>query len=68
MDGWVRRLLEKGMVNDLKVVDALLGSEENADCPLSSFSSRIKAAYCLGLVSKHEYDDLNLIRKITTVR
>jgi mannitol operon repressor len=64
IDGWLRRLLENMMVNDPKVVETLLGSEENADCPLSTFSARIKATYCLGLVSKHEYDDLNLLRKI----
>lgn len=32
--------------------------------PLSSFSSRIKLAYCLGLIEKWEFEDLERIRKI----
>lgn len=64
MDDLLRRLLENIMVDDPKVINDLLGSEKNADRPLSSFSARIKAAYCLGLLSKQEYGDLNLIRSI----
>ena len=65
IDGWLRRLLENMMVDDPNVVEALLGRDESADDrPLSTFAARIKATYCLGLVSKHEYDDLNLLRKI----
>jgi DNA-binding MltR family transcriptional regulator len=29
-----------------------------------SASARIRAAYCLGLITKDQYDDLNLIRRI----
>jgi mannitol operon repressor len=36
----------------------------NQTDPLSSFSSRIKAAYCLGLISHSMYYDLETIRKI----
>lgn len=32
--------------------------------PLSSFSARIKLAYCLGLVGQWEFEDLERIRKI----
>ncbi len=32
--------------------------------PLSTFSSKIVLAYRLGLISKKEFDDLNLVRKI----
>lgn len=64
IDGWLRRLLENMMVNNPKVIEELLGSEKKADSPLSTFSARIKAAYCLGLVSENEYNDLNLVRKI----
>lgn len=64
MDGWLRQLIANFMVDDAKAVDDLLGAENNSDCPLSSFSARIKASYCLGLISKDEYDDLNTIRKI----
>lgn len=64
MDGWLVRLLQSVMIDDSKVVGSLLGDERNADCPLSSFSARIKTAYCLGLLTKNEFHDLNLIRKI----
>jgi len=32
--------------------------------PLSSFSARIKLAYCLGLIGQWEFEDLERIRKI----
>ena len=32
--------------------------------PLSSFSARIKIAYCLGLIKQWEFEDLERIRKI----
>jgi DNA-binding MltR family transcriptional regulator len=32
--------------------------------PLSSFSARIKLAYCLGLIGKWEFEDLERIRKV----
>lgn len=32
--------------------------------PLSTFSARIKLAYCLGLIKKWEFEDLERIRKI----
>src|ERR1700674_3014369 len=64
MDGWLRQLIANFMVDDAKAVDNLLGAENNSDCPLSSFSARIRASYCLGLISMDEYDDLNTIRKI----
>lgn len=64
LDAQLRNLLSKYFIDDSKIVNELLGTENNADCPLSSFSSRIKAAYCLGLLSKGLYDDLNMIKKI----
>ena len=64
MDGWLRQLIANFMIEDSKVVDELLGTDDNADRPLSTFSSRIKTAYCLGLISKDEFDDLNIIRRI----
>jgi DNA-binding MltR family transcriptional regulator len=60
LDAQLRNLLEKYFVDDRKIVNDLLGT----DRPLSSFSSRINAAYCLGLIAKAIYDDLHLIRKI----
>ncbi|MCQ3977000.1 MAG: hypothetical protein DPW09_26520 [Anaerolineae bacterium] len=64
LDAQLRNLISKFLIDDSKIVDELLGSEDKPDRPLSSFSSRIKAAYCLGLISKSMYDDLNAIRKI----
>jgi len=62
LDEWLRRLLQAKMIDDSKAVKALLDDSNNG--PLSFFSARINAAYCLGLLSKDERDDLNLIRKI----
>ena len=64
LDAQLRNLLSKYFVGDPDVVDELLGTEKKPDRPLSSFSSRIKAAYCLGLISKNTYQDLNTVRKI----
>lgn len=64
LDAQLRDLLSNFLVDDSKVVDEFLGSDKNPDRPLSSFSSRIKAAYCLGLISKDIYQDLNTVRTI----
>lgn len=64
LDSQLRALLSKFFIDDAKVVDEFLGSDKNPDRPLSSFSSRIKATYCLGLISKSIYHDLNVIRTI----
>lgn len=34
------------------------------DRPLGTFAARVRGAYCMGLVSKTEYHDLNLIMQI----
>lgn len=34
------------------------------NAPLGTFSSRIKAAFAMGLIQKNEYEELNTIRKI----
>lgn len=54
-----------------KIIDAYLiqGSDKNLllegfNAPLGTFSSRIKAANCLGLISREEYEDCNTLRKI----
>jgi CheY-like chemotaxis protein len=64
MDVWLRQLIADFMVDDSKAVDELVGTEDNIDRPLSSFSSRIRAAYCLGLIPRDEYDDLLMVRKL----
>ena len=37
---------------------------EGATAPLGTFSSRIAAAYCFGLLTKDEFKDLHLVRKV----
>lgn len=50
----------RSIVVDAKVADALF----QAVGPLSSFSQRIAVARAFGFISKDDYDNLNLIRKI----
>ena len=64
LDAQLRNLLSKSMINDTKYVDKLLGTDNDPRGYLSSFNSRILAAYCLELISKSMYDDLNLINRI----
>jgi len=64
LDAQLRELLAAFCIEDSKEVSELLGGEDKPDRPLSTFSSRIRAAYCLGLISKKLKDDLNTIRKI----
>ena len=64
LDVQLRQLISNLLIDETNVVDELLGNDKKIDRPLSSFSSRIRAAYCLGLISKDEYEDLNIIRKI----
>ncbi|MFH1195281.1 MAG: MltR family transcriptional regulator [bacterium] len=63
LDEQLRQLILGSFVNKSKG-EELVGSESKIDRPLSSFSSRINLAYCLGLIDKRTYDDLNIIRKI----
>jgi DNA-binding MltR family transcriptional regulator len=58
LDAQMRTLLTNSLIDEQKVVEGLLDSE------LSSFNSRIKIAYCMGLISKSVFDDLDTIRKI----
>lgn len=32
--------------------------------PISTFSSKISMCYCLGIISKHEFDTINILRRI----
>lgn len=63
LDSLLRDLIASFMIED-KVVNELIGTDEGSDAPLSNFSARIKTAYCLGLIDKREFDDLNIIRRI----
>jgi DNA-binding MltR family transcriptional regulator len=64
LDTMLRDLIASFLIDDHTVVDGLLGTDNNSETPLSSFSARIKTAYCLGLISKTRYQDLMIIKKI----
>lgn len=61
LDNLIQELLLEFLCTDSKTQDNKLFSQNG---PLSTFSSKILLAYRLGLISKYEYDYLNLIRKI----
>jgi len=54
------RILENFFVGDAEISAMLLEDE----CPLGSFSARIKATYSLGLIGPNEYHDLLAIQSI----
>ena len=54
--------LLKGFMIDDDTADELLDSSPSS--PLGSFSARSLSAYCLGLISKDEYQDIKRIRNI----
>jgi len=64
LDAQLRELLADFMIDESKIVDSLVGSEKELEKPLSNFGARIKASYCLGLISKKMYDDLRTINKL----
>lgn len=64
LDSLLRDLLSSFMIENDKIVDELLGTENNSDTPLSSFGARMKLAYCLGLISHIEYNDLKCIKLV----
>jgi DNA-binding MltR family transcriptional regulator len=64
LDAQLRELIARSLVDDEKEVDELLGTENKPDRPLSSFSARIRTAYCMGLIGESMRHDLNVIRKI----
>jgi DNA-binding MltR family transcriptional regulator len=61
LDNALYQLLRTVLVADTSSTDELL---EGANAPLSTFSSRIHAAYRLGLLSKRFARDLHLVRNI----
>lgn len=58
MDAQLRAILTNSFIDDKKAIEELLDSD------LSTFSSRTKTAYCMGLISESMFHDLNIIRKI----
>lgn len=64
LDAMLRDLIASFLIDEPTVVDDLLGTDNKSEVPLSSFAARIRAAYCLGLISKSCYQDLMLVKKI----
>src|SRR3989344_2407406 len=62
LDNALAMLLKSHLVPTTGDRDELL--DNDGDSPLSTFSSRIKISYRLGLISSRFARDLNLIRKI----
>ena len=62
LDAQLKQLIANFMIDDETHVNELL--HDKGIKPLGSFSARIEAAYCLGLISKEEYHDLDKIRGI----
>lgn len=61
LDHLLEKLLSSVMIDDEKQVEILLRTPTS---PLGTFSSRVRATYCLGLITKDEFIDLNIIRDI----
>ncbi len=66
LDIRLERMLRQFFVSDEKEVAALL-SNESPNSPLSSFSARARTAYCLGLISKEEFQDIDTVRAIRNI-
>jgi DNA-binding MltR family transcriptional regulator len=64
LDEKLRELLFAFLIEEEKSVIDLVGDDEKPQQPLSSFSSRILACYCLGLISKEQKDDFTILRKV----
>jgi len=60
----LRSLIAAFLIEDEDEINRLLGSDEYWDCPLGTFGARIRAAYCLGLISRDEFHDLGIIRRV----
>jgi DNA-binding MltR family transcriptional regulator len=60
LDSLLKELLRAIFIEDREEADRLLGS----DRPLGSTGSRYQLAYCLGLISENQRDDLKMIAKI----
>jgi len=60
LDEHLRKLLAAFLIDDESETKELLEVEK----PLGNFGARIRAAYCLGLISPDEYHDLKLIQRI----
>jgi mannitol operon repressor len=62
LSGHLGQVIECFLIDDAEAHDFL--DSKNPFAPLGSFGARIKAAYCLGLISQDEYHDLKIIKGI----
>ena len=60
IDERLRQYLSRFLIDKPKEVEELFGF----DRPLGSFGSRIRVAYCLGLLDDNEYHDLKIIQDV----
>lgn len=60
LDERLKEILKSFLLDSKSTVDLL----EGFNAPLGTFSSRIAACLSMGLIQKHEFDELNTIRKI----
>ncbi len=64
LDRHLRNLIAHFLMEEEKEVNLLLGSDKLLDRPLTDFSARGRAAYCLGLITKDQYYDLRMIGRV----
>lgn len=60
LDIQLEKLLKNFMINNSKIDENLF----KGNAPLSTFSSKISICYNLGLISKYEYQTIEIIKKI----
>lgn len=60
LDELIKEILQAFLVQSRTSKELLDGF----NAPLGSFSARVAAAYALGLIEKHEFEEINLVRKI----
>lgn len=60
LDVQLEKVLKTFFINDSKIDEKLFGSNS----PLSTFSSKNSMCYYLGIISKYEYNTIEIIRKI----
>jgi DNA-binding MltR family transcriptional regulator len=60
LDNDLRELISSFLIVENKIVSDLFGNYK----PLGPFGSKIQMAYCLGLISELEYNNLTIIQKV----
>jgi mannitol operon repressor len=63
LDVLLEQLISSFLIDDQNAIGELL-SVDRPYAPLSTFSARITAAYCLGLIDGIQYRDLKTIKRI----